>query len=161
MHHSDSSQDTVDVRPADISDSSAIALLATAVFTADEALVPFTTPSVEDIRAFLARSDGGAYVAASRGVNVGTASFVLEGNVVHLFRLAVDERWRRRGVGTALVGAIEDIARARGAAVVYLQTPRVLGLIEWYERLGYAVDREEREVIRGETVVMVDMTKIL
>ncbi|MFD4409957.1 GNAT family N-acetyltransferase [Streptomyces sp. NPDC058467] len=52
-----------------------------------------------------------------------------------LGRLAVTREARGLGVGAALVGAIEDAARARGLAAVDLHAQtRALG---FYERLGY------------------------
>ncbi|WP_030167725.1 GNAT family N-acetyltransferase [Streptomyces sp. NRRL S-813] len=52
-----------------------------------------------------------------------------------LGRLAVTQQARGLGVGAALVGAIEDAARARGLAAVDLHAQtHALG---FYERLGY------------------------
>jgi aminoglycoside 3-N-acetyltransferase I len=40
---------------------------------------------------------------------------------IHIYDLAVDERHRRRGVATALIGRLRDLAAERGAWVVYVQ----------------------------------------
>jgi aminoglycoside 3-N-acetyltransferase I len=40
---------------------------------------------------------------------------------IYIYDLAVAENWRRRGVATALIGAVQDIARDTGAWVVYVQ----------------------------------------
>jgi aryl-alcohol dehydrogenase-like predicted oxidoreductase/predicted GNAT family N-acyltransferase len=63
------------------------------------------------------------------------------GPIGHLGRLAVLPDARGHGLGAALVRTIEDQARARGLAVVYLgaQTHAVA----FYERLGYTAYGEE------------------
>ena len=50
--------------------------------------------------------------------------------------LWVDDGARRRGVGSALMAAVEDEGRRRGAVVAYLKTVMAR---EFYERLGYEV----------------------
>ena len=40
---------------------------------------------------------------------------------IYIYDLAVDERHRRRGVATALIGRLRDLAAERGAWVVYVQ----------------------------------------
>ncbi|MFD8221190.1 GNAT family N-acetyltransferase [Streptomyces sp. NPDC059697] len=58
-----------------------------------------------------------------------------------LGRLAVTKTARGLGVGVALVGAIEDAARARGLAAVDLHAQtQAMG---FYERLGYVAYGEE------------------
>lgn len=55
--------------------------------------------------------------------------------------LFVSPEHRRHGVGTALVRAIEDEARARGHRALFLYTTDAIG---YYERLGWTVrDRVE------------------
>jgi GNAT superfamily N-acetyltransferase len=59
--------------------------------------------------------------------------------------LATAEPFRRRGVATMLVGAAEDWGRARGAAIVFLDTwvgsPSSIPF--WEQRMGY----ERRSII--------------
>jgi ribosomal protein S18 acetylase RimI-like enzyme len=92
---------------------------------------------------------------------VGTVSFVDEGGVARLLGLAVTPGSRRRGIGAALVGAIEREARTRGAAVVSIEAPLSAEAVAWLEGLGFTVDLEEDDIADGETVRMVEMTKIL
>jgi aminoglycoside 3-N-acetyltransferase I len=40
---------------------------------------------------------------------------------IYIYDLAVAENWRRRGVATALIDAVQDIARDTGAWVTYVQ----------------------------------------
>jgi GNAT superfamily N-acetyltransferase len=55
---------------------------------------------------------------------------------VEIDTLWVADGSRRRGVGAALMLAIEDEARRRGAVVAHLKTVMAKG---FYERLGYSV----------------------
>lgn len=57
------------------------------------------------------------------------------GAPVHLQRLAVAVQWRGRGLGRALVDAVERDARDIGAGVVYLAAQR--SAVPFYERLQY------------------------
>ncbi|MHA5048563.1 GNAT family N-acetyltransferase [Streptomyces sp. SD15] len=106
----------------------------------------------EDIE-YDAYDDGAVHVLAVRadGVPLGTGR-LLDGEeaaaktggdltVGSLGRLAVMKAARGLGVGVALVGAIEDAARARGLAAVDLHAQtQALG---FYERLGYVAYGEE------------------
>ena len=40
---------------------------------------------------------------------------------IYIYDLAVDERWRRQGVATALIYELRRIARDRGAWVIFVQ----------------------------------------
>jgi GNAT superfamily N-acetyltransferase len=54
--------------------------------------------------------------------------------------LVVDARYRRRGIGTRLLGSVEEWARTRGAALLLLDTYAASPLsVPFYERrMGYA-----------------------
>jgi N-acetylglutamate synthase-like GNAT family acetyltransferase len=55
-----------------------------------------------------------------------------------LSAIVVDERVRRRGIGEALVAAIEEEARRRGCRLVFLTTAERRGDAHaFYRRLGY------------------------
>jgi GNAT superfamily N-acetyltransferase len=58
---------------------------------------------------------------------------------VEVNALAVSERHRRGGVGSALMTAVEEWAALRGAALVRLETYHASALsVPFYERVGYA-----------------------
>jgi GNAT superfamily N-acetyltransferase len=58
----------------------------------------------------------------------------------HLDYLAVEERYRGRGVGGRLLQAVEDWARENGAELMFTETNlrSNVGAVEFYERHGYA-----------------------
>lgn len=58
---------------------------------------------------------------------------------LELSGLGVLWRWRRQGIGRRLIEAGEQIASEDGLAWGLLRTTREVGLVPWYESLGYAV----------------------
>jgi aminoglycoside 3-N-acetyltransferase I len=67
--------------------------------------------------------------------------FEQERREVYIYDLAVAEKHRRRGIATALIGHLCEIARLRGASVVYVQAD--YGdepAIALYEKLGVRED---------------------
>ncbi|MET8284902.1 GNAT family N-acetyltransferase [Streptomyces sp. NPDC048448] len=91
----------------------------------------------------LAVRDDGAPLGTGRLLSGEDAAAKTGGDprVGSLGRLAVTKEARGLGVGVALVGAIEDAARARGLTAVDLHAQtHALG---FYERLGYVAYGEE------------------
>jgi ElaA protein len=70
------------------------------------------------------------------GQAMGTARLRLQGDHAKAQRVAVRERLRGRGIGGALMRALEVEARRRGARSVHLSSQT--HAIPFYERLGYA-----------------------
>lgn len=57
---------------------------------------------------------------------------------MHLMKIAVDPRWRKRGTATALLDAGREAARRRGAAVMVLEVrPSNLAAIGFYRQAGF------------------------
>ncbi len=71
--------------------------------------------SREALTALLGRDPQAAIVAEHDGELIGSVIAGWDGWRCHLYRLAVRPAWRRRGVGSALLRAAEDRARALGA----------------------------------------------
>lgn len=63
---------------------------------------------------------------------VGTGRLLTDG---HIGRMAVLAQWRGRGIGTALLNALIDAARARGLGQVALNAQ--CSAVGFYERLGF------------------------
>lgn len=60
---------------------------------------------------------------------------------LYIYDLAVAQRYRRRGIATALIGQLREIAAARGAWMVYVQADYGdTAAIALYERLGVRED---------------------
>lgn len=67
--------------------------------------------------------------------------FEQERSELYIYDLAVDERWRRQGVATALIEWLQHHARTIGAWVIFVQAdPPDAPAVALYEKLGH---REE------------------
>ena len=81
-------------------------------------------------------------VARYGGLAVGAIRWRCERDEVRLSRLAVDPRHRRRGIGTALLHAVEKEACDRGAAGLCVEMLAESGVPPMFQRRGYAVRAE-------------------
>lgn len=60
---------------------------------------------------------------------------------IYIYDLAVDAAWRRRGIATGLIRALQAIAADRGAWVIHVQAdPGDAAAIALYSRLGVRED---------------------
>ena len=63
--------------------------------------------------------------------------FEAERSEIYIYDLAVLERYRRQGVATALIEALQPIARDKGAWVIYVQAdPPDAPAVAIYDKLG-------------------------
>lgn len=81
----------------------------------------------EWVRHFLAQPDHHMCIAYASGEPAGFVSGVElthpdKGTEMFLYELAVDDRFRRRGIGTALVAALADLAQDRGCYGMWVLT---------------------------------------
>ena len=81
-------------------------------------------------------AEGRTHVAEENGAVVGFATWTLAGGVTELEDLFVDPGWRRRGIATALVSRIVDVARAQGAQ--YLEVTANAHAQGFYSAAGFA-----------------------
>jgi aminoglycoside 3-N-acetyltransferase I len=84
-------------------------------------------PSDNYLNTLIGRDDFIPLVAVSDGAVVGgLAAYVLrkfeqERSEIYIYDLAVDENYRRRGIATGLINKLREIAREKGAWVIYVQ----------------------------------------
>lgn len=92
-----------------------------------------------DPEAAYAPGGGAVFSALYDGRVVGTVALRRESDAVwELCKLAVDERERGRGIGAALVHAVIDAARVRGAHTLFLTTnTRLAAAVRLYRRMGF------------------------
>lgn len=100
--------------------------------------------------AFLRRNPGLSLVATARGRVIATLLCGHDGRRGYLHHLAVDRRWRRRGIGSALVGASLESLRLLGIPKcnLFLFATNVPGKAFW-RRLGWSVRADLRLVQRA------------
>lgn len=111
------------------------------------------------VRRVRANSDGEIrFIAELDGQAVGIGALIPERN--QLRACYVVPGAARRGVGTALVRAIEQEAQARGVCELELEAS--LNGEPFYARLGYeSLGRDERELRTGRLMACVKMRKLL
>jgi putative acetyltransferase len=85
-------------------------------------LDPTLNPDLDDIAASYLAPGHVFLIAESGQALVGTGALVIDGDRGQIVRVAVRPRWRRRGIGQALVFALLDAARARGLARAWMET---------------------------------------
>ena len=113
------------------------------------------TETLADVRAAIAR--GGAFLARVDGEPVGCARWRLEPEFVYGERVGVLPGFRGRGVGAALMRAIEDVGRAAGRPQVRIGTRAQLqDNRRFYEGLGYRVLREQRHPRGSDTILWME-----
>ncbi len=111
------------------------------------------TPSLDEVKERLASSGDGPHallVAVCQGAVVGFAELELRatlasGNWAELSALAVEERMRGQGVGSALVEAARAWARGRRASRLRVRTRSEReAAARFYERNGFRLSKEQR-----------------
>lgn len=80
-------------------------------------------------------SEGAHLVAVDRGRIVATCRLLIQRDVVRLSRMAVEPKFRRRGLGTSILAAAEDWSLHAGAQRITLHAQ--LPVRSLYEGLGY------------------------
>jgi N-acetylglutamate synthase-like GNAT family acetyltransferase len=73
----------------------------------------------------------------SGGLVVGYARLLAEGDWGHVRQVSVYEEYREKGIGTALVARLVDLARDKGMLRLYLNAR--LNAVGLYERAGFRV----------------------
>jgi ribosomal-protein-alanine N-acetyltransferase len=59
---------------------------------------------------------------------------------MHIMKLAVAPRWRKRGVATALLGAAQQEAHRRGSASILLEVrPSNVAAVRFYRKAGFRI----------------------
>lgn len=94
---------------------------------------------------------------------VGYIFFRFVAEEVHIFRIAVDPAWRRRGIGTQLVSECLNAAQAAGLTTAFLEARasnveaielyRKFGFSTSGTRRGYYSDRNEDALILKRTLI--------
>ena len=74
---------------------------------------------------------------------VGTLEYMREGDRIHLIGVAVHPDLHRKGVARQLISFMDGLAKQVGAKRLSLYTIRETGNVSVFEKLGFAVLREE------------------
>jgi len=127
----------VDIRAFDERDREAVAALWREVFPD----APAWNEPLRDIETKLAVQRELFFVARVSGDVVGTAMGGYDGHRGWVYYVAVSPRHRRRGIGAALMRAVEEALLERGCPKLNLQVRSAnRGAVAFYRRLGYEVE---------------------
>ena len=117
------------------------------------------TESVADVERAMAQ--GGAVLAWDNDQPVGSARYALHSEHMYVGRVAVLPTHRRRGIATAMMRFLEELARQAGRRSVEIAARAALpSNVRLYEGLGYEVVRVEPHP-RGPEMSVVHMRKWL
>ena len=111
------------------------------------------------------KKGGAVLMAACNGKIAGTVALKKVDNEVYEFtKMAVDEKFRRRGIAEALSYASFDKARELGAKKVILYSNRILTpAITMYHKLGFTEVPIEKGIVyeRSDIKMEIDLAKTL
>lgn len=100
-------------------------------------------PTASYLQRLLGQDHFIALVALENGEAVGGLAayelrkFEQERSEIYIYDLAIDTHHRRKGIATALINALQDIAAERGAYVIFVQADYVdTPAVKLYEKLG-------------------------
>jgi|SRR5580658_1518806 ribosomal protein S18 acetylase RimI-like enzyme len=93
------------------------------------------------LKAIVSDPDRIVSVSVKRKRVVGFAILRVKG-LVYLDTIAVVSQWRRSGVGSELIAAVEQQAKNSGGTMLYLDM-HASGPRKWYQKRGYWVVREQ------------------
>jgi len=101
---------------------------------------PWNVPE-EDIERKLKVQRELFFVAELDKIIIGTAMAGFDGHRGWVYSLAVDGKFRKRGIGKALMERVENGLRAIGCTKLNLQVRSSnTGVVEFYKNLGYSVE---------------------
>jgi ribosomal protein S18 acetylase RimI-like enzyme len=87
---------------------------------------------------------GGAVLAFIDGVPVGSARYLPEADAMYVNRVAVLPTYRRRGVASALMAFLEEVARSLDKSAIHIGVRESLpSNVALYQKLGYTTIRIE------------------
>jgi ribosomal protein S18 acetylase RimI-like enzyme len=125
--------EAIAIRPAEADERGVVADL----WRASNLTRPWNDPE-SDFDLAIGHANARVLVARSSDTLVGAVMTGHDGHRGALYYLGVDPRWRRRGIGVALVRAAEDWCRGEGVPKLNLLVRREnAGVVAFYAALGY------------------------
>lgn len=86
----------------------------------------------------------GAYVAKSEDCLCGFVTYFIKpsaaGNVLYIDEICVKKEWRKRGIGSNLIGAVERFANNNSIISLLIHTDKESIAYNLYKKMGYISD---------------------
>ena len=140
--------DIVEVRPAQAVDAAAISAVIRCAFDAYRGRLQPTPSALSETEETIADrlAKGQGFVADASGRTVACILTVANSaEELYVGRLAVHPEWQGHGLGTRLMGVVEEMARAQGFRRMSLGVRLALtGNRALFEKLGFRLHSEER-----------------
>ncbi len=125
------------IRPYQASDEPSVVALLSQVLPSS---APHNNPSTS-IRKKLLAGDGLLLVAEVNGQLAGTAMGGYDGHRGWIYSVAVLPQYRRQGVGSSLIHALEQLLTKLGCLKINLQVVASnAAVVEFYKKLGFEIE---------------------
>ncbi len=149
---------TVRFRLATLDDIDALVPMINEAYLREAWLLPPPRIGAEELRDDLRGGHAAVLIAEAGGTLAGSVRVTLRERDAHFGLLATAPSWQGRGLASLLIEAAEAHARDAGRREMRLECARELGMVPYYEALGYRVVAEERtrfaphkpEILRAE-----------
>jgi len=133
---------TLNARPAEVADIDSIVRVINAAFSVERFFVDRDRTDAGKIAALL--KSGLFLVAEEAGQIIACIYVELRGERAYFGLLAVDPAAQKKGIGKAMIGAVEDYARAAGCGFMDMRIVNLRAeLPPFYHRLGYVATSTE------------------
>ena len=96
----------------------------------------------KDLEIQFIKKEFGILIATKNNKIIGALRYKFIGkNNLYFYRLAVLKTFRRQGIGSALIAAVEKIAKQKHCEKILLDCAKEKKLVDYYEKFGFEIDK--------------------
>lgn len=132
-------EDEINIRPYKDEELSKIIKLTKTAFTKPYKKGKLTTVANDSLRKIKGEIENGAkiFVAVKNKKIIGTVRYSIKNKTVRFYRLAVDYKYRNKGVGAKLIGKVISIAKEKKCRKVKVEVIEEKGLVPYYSKFDF------------------------